>query len=467
MDAFEQLQREFNAIYQENDLLKESLRDRALQLEDANWTLLKGVSAWAQNTDGLDLDSLHNLSDKLKELAATNPWHIRGQQLRHSYVFGRGMRVVDVSKRVTNIIERPDNLKTVFSVDGYFRANSACFTSGQYIVFYDVRGKKFKSIPISRISGVITDPDDDSDIWFLRYDQRVDETTTRPVWVPTGDRRRSAERVPTTLNRGEPVLKDVIAYIRRTGHQDGWTWGVPDSLGAMIWTMAYSAYLQGNARLVEALSRFAWTITQKTKGGVNAAAAQVRQPTGGVGETGILTDGSALASVGVPSAQVNMNNGQPLAAAIAASLGVPVIALLSSPGATGGSYGAATTLDGPTIKGFEAIQDSWRTFYQEILYDLGAKEGSVEFPSVETDAVYRQITSVATLVELGVIYRAEARNFALDVLDLVKVSDELPPLPDYPDKSGTIVSGQGVSGSVPGGQTQGDTDHSLDADRVE
>lgn len=453
-----QLLSQIAAQAQEIELLKETLHSRALELDDAQWTLLSGLANWSASDDGLTLDDIHRVSPRLREMSSTNPWHIRGQQLRHSYVFGRGMQTVDSTVRVDNILKRPENKRVLFSVDGYFQANAACFNEGQYIVFYNRDDKRFRSIPFSRISGVITHPDDDAEIWFVRYDRRTQDDV-KPVWVPTGLRRRAGS-VPRTVNQGEPVAKETTAYIRRSNHQTGWTWGVPDSLGAMVWTEAYSQYLQGNARLVQALSRFAWTITQKTQGGVKAAAAQVRKPGEGNGDTTILAAGNTLASVGVPSAQVNMNNGQPLAAAIAASMGVPVIALLSSPGATGGSYGAAETLSDPTIKGFEGVQDSWKSFYEEILFDLGARDASVEFPSISTDAPYRQITSLASMVELGILWPEEVRESVLDIMDVEKLRDELPPRPQTDQ---TVVSSQGNSGALgattnPGGDTNHDND---------
>lgn len=458
MDAIEELRREFDAIQLENINLKESMLSRAIALDDMQW---KSLLDFSDNNDGLTLDSLHSLSEKLRELAGSNPWHINGAKLRHTYVFGRGMTFTGVKPAAQAVIDDPHNKEALFSIDGYEQANLSLFTDGQFIAFYNTRSKKFTVVPLSQITATINDPDDDSDIWFVKRSWTANGKQ-REEWVPTARYKRN-NKVSTTINNRESVLPDTVAYIKRSKRQTGWTWGVPDSLGAMIWTLAYSAYLQNNAKLVEALSRFAWTITQKTTTGVANAAAQVVGP--GVGGTAVGAEGQALASVGVPSAQVNMNNGQPLIAAVAAALGVPVIALMSSPGATGGSYGAATTLDTPTIKGFEALQDSWKTWYEEILHDLGSKNAEVTFPILETDAPYRQMTTLAQAVELGLVWRDEARDLALSIMDLKKLHGDLPPLPDLPDKSGTIVSKQGVSASGPTGSTtnpQGDTNHDGD-----
>ena len=453
---------ELESLRAENELLRESVVDRALDLEDIGWKVIEG---YARNDDdtGLDLDNLHKLSEKLREYAASNPWHIRGAQLRHSYVFGRGMNFVDTKPRTDKVLDDTHNKAVLFSVDAYESMNLACFTDAAFIVIRNERTNTFTSIPIAQIQGVVTNPDDAMDIWFIK---RVWNSNGKAeqVWIPLS-RHKKNTKLPTSIEGEDgstriPVAQDKVAYIKHTKRQTGWTWGVPDSFGAYVWTMAYSGYLQDNVKLVHALSKFAWNISRTSAASVDKAAAQVSRP--GVGGSVVQADAGSVASVGVPSAQVNMNNGQPLIAAVAASFGVPVIDLLSSPGATGGSYGAATSLAPGITKGFEALQDGWTLFFEEILGDLGSKDAYVEFPSQETDAPYRQITSIATMVELGVVWPDEARDAVLDLLDIPKLHDTLPP---KPEGEGTVVSKRGVSADGVVGATSnpgGDTDHDAD-----
>lgn len=454
------LRAEIDAQNMEIDLLKESLSTRSLELENIGWTTISG---YEQSDDGLTLENIHKLSLKLRELAASNPWHIRGAQLRHSYVFGKGMSFVDLKPKAQKVIDDVHNKSVLFSVDAYETNNLSLFTDGNLIISREQASNRFMAIPMSQIKGVVTDPDDTS---YIRYVKRVwnPNNKEREEWFPVARFKRETpgkvQKSITNLGKTVPVSKTHVVYIKQSKKQTGWTWGVPDSLGAYIWTLAYSGYLQDNSKLVHALSKFAWTLTKQTEKGTQNAATQVVQP--GVGGTAIMGAGNQMASVGVPSAQVNMNNGQPLIAAVAASFGVPVIALLSSPGATGGSYGAASTLDQPTLKGFEASQDSWIAFYKEILLDLGSPNAAPEFPSIESDLPYRQITSINTSVELGIIHRDEARVATLDILDVPKLHDELPPEPVV---KGSVVSGQGdpadgVVGATtnPGSDTNHDND---------
>src|SRR6188474_964614 len=92
---------ELQALRLEVDGLRESLSTRVLDYENVGWTQISG---YAQDDDGMELDSLKQIAEKLRELAATNPLHIRGAQLRHSYVFGRGVGFYDLKPQAQKII---------------------------------------------------------------------------------------------------------------------------------------------------------------------------------------------------------------------------------------------------------------------------------------------------------------------------------------------------------------------------
>lgn len=440
----------------EIETLKESMAQRMMDLDSIGWTKISDYSQ--DEEDGPTLDSLKVISPKLRELASTNPLHVRGAQLRHSYVFGRGVDFNEIKPGTQAAMDDPYNRRALFSAQAYETNNLALFTDGNFFVIKNVAKKLFTTVPMSQITGAVTDPDDNSKIQYIQRTW-TSNGEERVVWYPLARYKKSVSKVATSIENGAgapkiPVSQESVIYHHETKRQTGWTWGVPDSLAAMVWTMAYSGYLSDNTQLVKALSKFAWTMTKTSATGVDRAAAQVAQP--GVGGTGVMAQGNALASVGVPSAQVNMGNGQPLAAMVATSFGVPVIALLSSPGATGGSYGAATTLDTPTLKGMKAVQDAWAVFYEEILRDLGSPAASAAFPNIDTDPEYRQIASIASAYGQHLLHQDEARDATMDLLDVPKLHDAPPePLPD----PNAAVSGQGKQGAAKGGTNQGDTDN--------
>lgn len=474
--AVEAALREVAEHQQKNELVVEDLQRRLIEMESVGWTALAGA---ADDTSGPTLTALHTMVDDLQDMAVTNPLHIRGAQLRHSYVFGRGVQFSDLTPKTEALLEDPYIKESLFSVEAYETNNLAQFTDGNLFVIRDEKTNQITRVPIKQITAVATDEDDNSKIQYLlrRWNANGED---RQMWYPLARYKKTlvgrGKRGPgirktidaTGLTRLSgmvpvPVSQDKVIYHKASKRQVGWTFGVPDSLAAKVWTLAYSEYEKDNLLLVKALSQLAWKVTTSTKSGANDASVQLANANAGVGQTAVMGANNALQSVGTPGSNVNFNNGQPIAAMVATSFGVPVIALLSSPGATGGSYGAATTLDLPTLKGMKALQDAWVTFYTEILQDMGSPEVKVSFPSIESDPTYREVASIALAYEASLLHQDEAREGVLEVLD-VPIKHANPPKKEPKTTNGGSVASQGNSGAVTGGQNQGDTNHDGDED---
>lgn len=454
------------------ELIAESMDTRALDLENIGWTRLYGQD---DDNTGLTLETLHQTCPNLRDAAAANPLHKRGAQLRHAYIFGRGMDFPGATDKTKGYIENPYNLTAMFSTQAYSTNNLALFTDGNLFVLRDEKTNILTIVPITQITGTVTDPDDSSSV---RYFQRSwsDGKIVKIRWYPLSRYKRSlvgrgkrGKGINKTISDGGgkaiAVSQDQVIYHHATQRQSGWIFGVPDSLAAAVWAVAYSNYLTDNATLVKALSQFAFTLTSATKAGRDNAAVAVATP--GVGGTSILGSGTALGSVGVPSAQVDFSKGQPLAAVVAASFGVPVVALLSSSGASGGSYGAEATLDEPTLKGMTAEQDSWKVLYNELVHDMGSPDSETTFPNISVDPIYRQTQAIGEAYADGRIHQDEARDATLPLLDITKKRDTLPKPDEFNaggDKNNTTnpEPSQGNTGAMPGGVNQNTGDHSTD-----
>lgn len=422
---------------------------------------------------GMALSEIQSVCQGLRLMAKQHPLHARGSQLRHSYIFGRGMRVDGLSKKQQAIYDDPANQATLFSVNATVTLNMEKFCTGNVIVVRDTVLDTFTIVPLEEISDLRCDSFDGSRVMYIKRTWSVGEEPSQSIWIPTAWVTRNRKRLPGRIaGDSAPVKRRYVAYVSSSQRHAGWAWGVPDSLAGAIYSRAYSEYLQNSSSLSKALSMIAWSVTSKARGGAKDTAAKVHaaQQTGSVGGTAVNNGTSQIAGVGVPSAQVNYNNGQPLAAMVAASFGVPVIALLSSPGATGGSYGAATTLDTPTVKGFEAEQDIWSTFFEEILRDIDPENDDmhVSFPSIEQDPGYRKMSSATAAYAGGAIFQDEFREVALDILDQPDRHPGEVPEPDEfnagsdPADDSNIAPSQGNSGAVPGGFDQDDTNHEGD-----
>lgn len=442
-----------------------------LRMENVGWDRLQGYD----EDTGLSLEALHTLDEKLSDLVASNPLLKRAMQLRHGYVFGKGVVFKDVKPQAQAIMDDPINKRALFSVQAYEELNLAKGTAGNVFVLYDKTDKRFTRIPIRQITGVKTS-DDSAEV--IEYLQRSWSSNGVPkvVWYPLNTTKNPANKVKTG-GVDQDVDKNKIMYHETSNKQVGWTFGIPDCLAAMAWTLAYSEYLKGNSTLVKAYAQFALQITAKTKKGVDNASARVAVP--GVGATAVVGEGNDIKALPATGSQVNFNNGQPLAAMVASSLGISVIALLSSPGAAGGSYGAAATLDAPTLIGMEAIQDTWAIFFSAVLQDRGSKDAKAEFPAIETDPVYRQIGAAAQALSVGGLTQQEFFDLTHDLLDIGEPSKGKLPGPDWFNAGAAVVAAemaamqaekdaervaanpiasQGNSG-VTGSNTQGDTNN--------
>lgn len=436
--------------------VEESLASDMLRREDIGWVPIEG---WDDNSDdtGPSIDMLKRQAKDLRSMTVLAPHMVRGAQLHHSYVFGRGVQISNVEgSRAEKFIKDPENQETLFGVQGQDTLTKEEFCTGNTLIMRNIKTQELTLVPFEQVTGVVIDDDDTSKI---RYVQRTWNRggTTAVRWFATGRLHRKLKgRIQKTIGgKGSQVAVDQehVFYIKRNRRQAGWTWGVPTAIAAKTWALSYSNYLADMASLTKALSKIAWKMTSNTPTGQANAAGALRQPHQ-VGGTVTQGMGNDFSSVGVPSANVSFQNGQPLAAMVATALGVPVIALLSDSGAGAGSYGAATTLDDPTVKGFRAVQDSWKTFFEEILRDMGAPENAeVTFPALKEDPTYRAIQSLAQAYATGAVHQDEYREAVLPLLDLVPLHEEVPEIPDVG------VPGQGQTGEVPGGFDQDETNN--------
>jgi hypothetical protein len=465
----DELLSELSDLRANQELLEESMDDMAARYAELNWDLLEGYN---QN-GGLSLDKLKQLSKTLSDMAATNPLMKRAAQLRHGYVFGKGVVFkgqTSIAPRFQAVLDDPVNERLMFSVQGYEELNLAKFTDGNLFVLYNRSTKTFTRVPLTEIEAYVTDPDSSERIWFIKRTWSSNDKT-KSVWYPvstyTGEIPKKVEKNDTT-----PVSTNTVMFHETSSRQIGWALGVPDSLAAMSWAIAYSNYLKNNSTLVKAYAQFAYKVTNQTRRGLDNAAAKVARP--GVGGTALQAVGTELAPVNATGSQVNFNNGQPLAAMVATSLGVSIIALLSSPGAASGSYGAAATLDAPTLIGMISIQDTWALFYRNVLKTIGIKDAEVEFPAIESDPVYRQIASLVQAYMSGGLHQAEFRAALLDLLDIENALEGLPKpdefngghVPGDEAPPGDPVSRQGNQGAVAGGTNQGDTNNDARTDLI-
>ncbi|MFC8732169.1 hypothetical protein ACFT5B_06905 [Luteimicrobium sp. NPDC057192] len=370
------------------ELLNESVADLELMLEDRGWERLTTQADTEFTRDGLG-----RAAKVARVMAVQNPLIKRGLGVRAAYIWGQGVQIQaragqddgqDVNAVVQAFLDDPGNkaaltgdqahetLERALGTDG--NVFLACFTS-------PLTGRvQVRSIPFDEITDVIANPDDKDDPWYYKrvwnqttvsLDGRV--TTSQQTAFYPSLRYRPLAR-PKTVN-GAPVYWDSPIKHVKVNELDGWSFGIGDAYAALSWARAYRDFLADWATLVKALSQFAWKATSAN----GSKAARLRQAiarrpsTGGLpgndtnaGATAVMGPDVTLEAIPKTGATIDSESGRPLAAMIAAALGIPVTMLLADPGQVG-SRATAETLDRPTQLEMGMRRAMWADVFRQIL----------------------------------------------------------------------------------------------------
>ena len=348
------------------EVLTESLADLELAAEDRGWQRLS-----AQLAEDFTRPGLQRIATNCRVMAIASPLVKRALALRTGYIWGQGVTLTARDDDVNAVIQAwwddesnqaaltssqaQEELERALGTDG--NVFLACFTAPR-------TGRvQVRSTPFDEIQDIITNPEDRDDPWFYvrQYTTTVIEAgytgqtrtrvETRRVLHP--DLRYRPRVRPRSIN-GVPVQWDAPILHVSANRLDGWKFGVGDAYAALPWARAYEGFLTDWAKLVKALSRFAWRLTgdKSSRARTAAAAVKAAQPTDGttapVGAVAAGGPGVHLEAIPKSGATIDSESGKPLASMVAAALGVPVTMLLADPGQTG-ARAVAETLDDPLV----------------------------------------------------------------------------------------------------------------------
>lgn len=362
------------ALWQEQEtnlLMQESLVDLELALEDAQWQHLA-----AQGEMEFSRAGLKRISALCRLMAVKNPLIKRGLALRTVYVWGLGVQVSaraaggdggeqDVNAVVQTFLDDAGNRKVLVGDQAHEEKERALGTDGNVFLACftaPLTGRvQVRTIPFEEIEDVITNPEDRAQPWFYKRvwtSATVDLVTGTPGTQQRTDYYPALDYRPRTRVRsigGHEIHWDAPVLHVRVNALDGWKFGVPDAYAAIDWARAYKEFLEDWAKLVKALSRFAWRATAPGSKRTKAAAAMAAAPTSDtltrqpldVGAAAFMAPGQTLEAIPKTGATIDSESGRPLAMMVAAALDVPVTMLLADPGQTG-ARATAETLDRPT-----------------------------------------------------------------------------------------------------------------------
>lgn len=391
---------ELGAEREWNVVLEEALSDLELAAEDKTWRL-----ASMRIEQEFSRPGLASVIDNCRIMAIASPLVKRGLQLRIGYIWGQGVTVQaragkaqaadggqDVNAVIRAFWEDPANAKALTSSQAYETNERTLGTDGNLCLAFfpdPLTGRvQVRTTPFEEIQDKISNPDDRDDTWFFfrQYTARVVEqgytgltrtrNETRRVLHPAlgywpAVRPKSIDGIPVLWD--QPILH---VAVNRPAH---WKWGVPDAYAARTWARAYEGFLTDWAKLMKALSKFAWKLTGDRSTKVRAAASKLQAsfPTrmdpeaalaGGSGGGDVFGAGPGVNLEAIPKsgATIDADSGKPLAAMVAAALGVSVVDLLADPGITG-ARAVAETMDKPIVGEMNLRREMWKSVLQQIL----------------------------------------------------------------------------------------------------
>jgi hypothetical protein len=421
--------------------LKESLADVTLALDNIGWSPLGGEYGDMRE---LPLQTIKDQTKVTRALAVINPLIKRGIAVRTAYIWGNGIKL-DGLDETSEFAKHAGNKKYLFSEKAQMEMESCLATDGNFFLMVTKKSARSKAdrltrVPMWQITGAVSDPENAEDIWFYKREWNTvvtnaateQETVTPNVeYYPAIDYDETNGK-PTQF-KGKRVNWDSRIAAHSVNKQSGWKWGVPDILPVMFWAKAHKEFLESQATLVKAYSRFAWKVAAPTAANARAASTKVGtapsldpmtgQPQG-VGATAVTGQGTTISSVGRTGGSVDFEAGLPLAGYVAAGLSVPLNELTADAG--NANRASAETLSGSNEKVMKARQAEHKMFYEAIFAYLGM-DVKVSFEKIEQEAVYRQIQSLVSLLPLNLFSDKEMRALIVHVLDLQDLDPEKVP----------------------------------------
>jgi len=431
----QQWEQAYDELKGEMQHMEENYHDAAaallsLRAEDEGWLPLNRLN----QEDGFELDALKEIAQKAELQATGNPLLKRGFTIRRDNVFGRGVTFQQkegtgnkISTRIQAILD--ENAPVLMAFE---KNERSAFTAGNLIMAYNITEEEFYPINFQEISNFAANPNLADDVWYYEHTYTpLDEATNKPagepvtVWYPVLERWEKRAKKPLRVTiAGNKVDDNIIIIDFKVNTVNGHVWGVPDCLPAMPYAWAHAEYIRDASKLLKALATIAWKVVARSKANAVNAAAKSALPKA-AGSTASMTAGTDLVSM-PRSGQVDMKDGQTIAAYVASALEVSLVALLSDPSAASGSYGAAATLDGPSANAARARQNLWVEFYKRVYRVLGVKDVIVNFPVINTDPIYRTVQTLQIGFAYGAISQSEFRDAFIEATDVIKKDETLP-----------------------------------------
>lgn len=425
-----------------------------LRKEDAGWGKLGG--------DDLDTISHETLKDNANEVRAfsqLNPLMKRGKTIRAGYVFGDGITITarsdgktagtqDVASVIDEFVEDNRNLAAVFSTNAQHSIEHDLFDDGNVFLGHWVNPLtgfvQVRQIAFDQITRIRTRPGDDLLPQFYLREWTVDAGNGTPkqlrAWYPDLRHHPSAK---VKMIENIPVLWPGKTYpgygtgaaiyhlkVNALGRKK--RWGVGDGYAAMPWAKGYTGFMEDWAGLMHALSKLAYNF--KGQGGRD----QMRHAVQGLqnGQAGGMMYGTMeVEAPNIRGASFDADSGRPLAALVAAALGVSVTILTADPGSTG-ARAVAETLDTPQRNEMKARQRVHVSYYravcdfvvqQAVIAPRGPLKGTVLYEDDQRIVEFRDKTDPSVDVTMPDLEDIDTKAM-IEAIAQADATGKLPPV---------------------------------------
>jgi len=396
--------------------MHEGLAQIDLMIDAQGWT---NIFEYDEDS-GLTLRQVKAASKQIRELLVGNPFIGNGARIRTAHVWAGGcdfsgklrtgkQEVKPLPVVTQQLMETPWAQRYLFGNLAHGELERAAFSDGTIFILGRESDKRVQRIQIHEIQGALHNPNNSEEIWAYRRvwtpnpQSPKDQQEERVRWyytdmVPLADRRRTIHIRGQQPEIAEPEYTMLDFGFNR---QIGWAFGVPDALCVIAWSRLYKEFLTNGYVMSRSLARLAYRITAaNAKAGQNAAT-EIAQP-GQAGGAYIEGSGNQLTPLATAGRGYDFASGNGLAGAIAAGLGVSLLALLSNPSAATGSNAAAQTLD-PIAKATAAVRrGEWGDHYVRLFRFYGMERKLVTtWHDLPEETLQRQMQAWVNVANTG------------------------------------------------------------------
>lgn len=390
-----------------------------LKAEDQGWLSIFGGQA--EEDLGLELETLKDVSRRLKQSMAGSPLPKQANALRYSYTFSQPFIIPELTapteiragrpSKKRAFYSNPVNQKYVFGKEAQELISGACSTDGCYLAMGSKSSGTIRPIPLYEVVGYMVNPEFPEEIWAYHRQWKVGKETQNR-WYYTdrfeGTRQKSmGSSVTGSQDRvavdGDKTIIDLVV-----NRQVGWSLGVPDLMAGEVWNRKFITMMNHGEEVSATLAFYAAKVRTKSKAGSDSVGVKIGG-NGGAGRTVTHGEGNEVDVFSSAGRVYDFDSLRPVAAMYATSTGVSVVDLLASPAAAGSSYGSASALAPGMRRGIESRRNQIAGWMERVFKWAVDEDIKIAPASIEEVEPYRRSQIVTLAHNSGLFHEDEIR----------------------------------------------------------